>query len=61
MEKFIENLMREAENNPTAAIAVGAAALAACAKLITAWGNSQGSRAYARKTNYDLRTKYRDK
>lgn len=48
MDKFIDNLKREAENNPTVAIAVVAGLFTATAKLIEAHGHAKGSAAYAK-------------
>jgi hypothetical protein len=45
---FLNNLKREAENNPMLAVALGAAFITACSKFIDAAGHSAGSRAYAR-------------
>lgn len=46
--QFIDNLKREAEANPTMALAVGAALITATAKLIDAHGRHKGSAAYLR-------------
>jgi hypothetical protein len=54
MNKFFENLSRQAEDNPVMAMAVGAALLTALAKVIKAQGDSAGSRAYARQVNYKI-------
>lgn len=55
MEKFLENLKREAEANPVMALAVGAALITAVSKLLDAHGHNAGSRAYARQIEYKLR------
>ena len=55
MNTFLENLKREAEANPVAALAVGAAFLTALSKVIQANGQAAGSRAYARHVNAKLR------
>lgn len=55
MEKFIENLKREAEANPTAALAVGAAVIATCGKFIEQVGHAKGSRAYARAIEHKIK------
>jgi hypothetical protein len=55
MNQFLENLKREAEQNPTFVLGVGAAFLAAAGKLIQAHGDSAGSRAYARQVNWKIR------
>lgn len=47
-ERFLQQLGRQAEENPMVAFGVGAAFLTAIAKVIQAWGDSAGSRAYAR-------------
>lgn len=47
MNEFLENLKREASANPTMALGVGAALLAAGAKFIDAAGSIQSKRAYA--------------
>jgi hypothetical protein len=49
MDKFFENLKREAEANPIMALGVGAALLTAAAKLIEAAGSVPSKRAYAKK------------
>lgn len=48
MDKFLENLKREAEANPTMALGVAAGLLAAAAKFIEAAGSVKSKRAYAR-------------
>jgi hypothetical protein len=48
MEKFLNNLVRQAEENPIVALGVGAALITAISKLIDATGHAKGSRAYAR-------------
>lgn len=48
MERFFENLKREAEQNPTLALGVGAAVIGSIAKLLSASSNSRNSRAWAR-------------
>jgi hypothetical protein len=55
MSPFFENLKREAEQNPTLTIAVGAAFMTAAAKLIKAHGDSAGSRAFAKQVKYRIR------
>ena len=55
MNRFFENLKREAEANPTITLGVGAAFLTAVGKLIQAHGESAGSRAYARQVNHRIR------
>lgn len=46
--RFIDNLKRQAEDNPIAALAVGAAALSAVGKFIEQAGHARGSHAYAK-------------
>lgn len=48
MNEFLENLKREAEANPTMALAVAGGLFAATAKLIDAIGHHKGSTAYAK-------------
>ena len=48
MDKFIENLKRQAEENPIAALAVGAAVVTAMGKFIEQAGHARGSHAYAK-------------
>lgn len=48
MHTFLENLKHEAEQNPTVALAVGAALLTAAAKLLDASGRHKGSTAFAK-------------
>lgn len=55
MNRFFENLKREAEQNPTVTLGIGAAFLTAVGKMIQAHGDSAGSRAYARQVNYKIR------
>lgn len=59
MNRFFENLKREAEQNPTVALGIGAAFLTAVGKVIQAHGESAGSRAYARQVNYKIRQQRR--
>lgn len=55
MNKFIENLTRQAEENPILAFGVGAAFITALSKLIDASGHARGSRAYARQINHKIK------
>lgn len=55
MNRFFENLKREAEANPTITLGVGAAFLTALGKLIQAHGESAGSRAYAKQVQHRIR------
>ncbi len=48
MNEFLENLKREAAENPTATIGIVAGLLLAAGKVIEAHGNAKGSRAYAK-------------
>lgn len=48
MNDFFVNLKREAEANPTIALAVATGLLAAAAKFIDAAGHAKGSNAYAK-------------
>jgi hypothetical protein len=48
MNDFIENLKREANANPTMALGVAAAVIAATAKLVDAVGSTRSKRAYAK-------------
>lgn len=59
MNRFFENLKREAEQNPTVTLGIGAAFLTALGKVIQAHGDSAGSRAYARQVNYKIRQERR--
>lgn len=54
-ERFLQQLGRQAEENPMAAIGIGTALLMAVGKVIQAWGESAGSRAYARDVNRRVR------
>lgn len=48
MNEFLENLKREASQNPTLTIAVCAGLLTAASKFIDAAGHAKGSAAYAK-------------
>jgi hypothetical protein len=48
MEKFLQNLSAQAEQNPLLALAIASGLMTAGAKLIKAHGESKGSRAYAK-------------
>lgn len=48
MDQFLENLQRQASENPVMAIAVGAALLTAAGKFIDATGRYKGSAAFAK-------------
>jgi hypothetical protein len=51
MNEFLENLKREASENPVVAIAVAAGLLTAASKLINASGNARNSRAWAKEVD----------
>lgn len=55
MNKFVNNLKRNIEENPIIAIAVAAAVITATAKLIDAAGHNAGSRAYAKQVNAKIK------
>lgn len=55
MKKFVENLKRQAEENPFLALGIGAAVLTAAGKFIDAAGHAAGSRAYARQVDDRIR------
>jgi len=55
MEKFLNNLMHQAEENPIAALAVAAAVFTGLSKFIDASGHAVGSRAYAKQVNHRIR------
>lgn len=55
MEKFLNNLKTQAEANPIAALAVGAAVLTAASKFIDASGAAVGRRAYAKQVNHKVK------
>lgn len=48
MTPFLENLKREAEANPTVALAVAAGLLTAAGQFINAVGRHKGSNAFAK-------------
>lgn len=56
-ERFVNRLTDQAESNPLMALMVATALIGAASKLIKAYGDSAGSRAYAKKINYDLKHK----
>ena len=55
MNKFLQNLQRQAEDNPMVALGVGVALLSAAGKFIDAAGHAKGSRAYARQVNAKIK------
>lgn len=56
MNKFIENLKRQAEENPIGALIVTALVVTAASKFVDAAGHAAGSRAYARQIDHKIRT-----
>lgn len=55
MNKFYENLKRQAEENPLAALVVGTALLTAAGKFIDATGATVGRAAYAKQVENSIR------
>lgn len=55
MQKFIDNLKRQAEDNPMLAVGVGAAFVQATTKLLSASAQHRNSKAW--KKEVDRRTK----
>lgn len=55
MEKFLNNLKHQAEENPVLAMGVAAGLLSALAKFVDASGHARGSRAYARDVERRIR------
>lgn len=53
--KFLQNLKQTAEENPVVVLVAVAAIMTAGAKLIKAYGESKGSRAYAKQVEYRIR------
>lgn len=51
MHPFLDNLKRQAQENPLLAAGVGAAILTAVGKFIDAAGHARGSHAYAKDVN----------
>jgi hypothetical protein len=51
MHRFLENLRRQAEENPIMTLGIGAAVLTAVGKFIDAAGHARGSHAYAKDVN----------
>jgi hypothetical protein len=54
MDKFLNNLKRQAEENPIVAIAVATAAVTALSKFVDAAGHAAGSKAYARQVDHRI-------
>lgn len=48
MDRFLENLKRQVEENPIMSLGIGAAILTAVGKFIDAAGHARGSHAYAK-------------
>lgn len=55
MNKFLENLKRQAEENPMAALIVGTALLTAASKFVDASGAAVGRAAYAKQVENSVR------
>jgi hypothetical protein len=55
MNEFLENLKREASENPTVALAVAAGLLTAASKFIDAAGRHKGSAAFAKDVDRRIR------
>lgn len=55
MNDFIENLKREASDNPIMAMAVAAGLLTAASRLVDAVGRHKGSTAYAKDVERRIR------
>ena len=55
MNNFINNLKRQAEENPMAALIVGTALLTAAGKFIDASGAAVGRRAYAKQVDASVK------
>lgn len=55
MNEFLENLKREATANPTIALGIATALIAASAKLIDAAGHAKGSAAYAKQVKHSIK------
>jgi hypothetical protein len=57
MQKTIDRIKREFEENPMQTLMVGALVVTATAKLIDALSAAQGRRAYAQQVNYRVNTR----
>jgi hypothetical protein len=55
MDKILERVKQEFEENPMQAILISAFAMTATAKLIDALSAARGRRAYARQVDYRIR------
>jgi len=56
MNRFLTNLRRQAEENPVIAIGVGAAAVTALSKLLSASNENRNSKAWAKEVNRRVAT-----
>lgn len=54
-ERFVQNLIKQAEENPLVAIGVTTALMHATAKLVDASGHRAGSKAYARQIDNKIK------
>lgn len=52
--KFVQNLKKQAEENPVLVIMAVASVIGVTAKLISVVGHARGSRAYAKQVNYRI-------
>jgi hypothetical protein len=55
MNQFLNNLKREAQNNPLMALAIGTGLLTAAGRFIDSAGHAVGSRAYAKQVDYRIK------
>jgi type II secretory pathway component PulL len=53
--RFVQNLKRQAEENPVVVLMAAAAVITASAKLVDAIGHNAGSRAYAKQVAAKLK------
>lgn len=51
MNRFLENLQHQAEENPVLALGVAAGLITAISKLVDSTANAKNSRAWAREVN----------
>jgi hypothetical protein len=54
MKKFVDNLKRNAQENPVQTLIVAALVLTAMAKFVESAGHAAGSRAYARQVDHRI-------
>jgi len=59
MNEFLENLKREASENPVFAIAVAAGLLTAASRFINASGNARNSKAWAKEVDRRIKASKR--